>query len=206
MSQNLKTITKQNLRTHTQKNLRIDVTISWSAPAYIRGRRQWLRVHNSTLTHLSVLYKEQAEGILAAEVEHINVILHSYLQDRQREREKNTLQLWFQTLWLWTRISNPVKSRQNSVHNFKENKWASLSPVFSKNGTHTHHRIVGRYSPLIISFLDILLLSLSSFFCLRPSVALQRLGSAPVCGVHVCTPVCELQTCMNASKATSLRG
>ncbi len=159
---------KNNTQTKTKnthkKNLRIDVTISWGAPAYVRGCRQWLRVHTSTLTHLSILYKEQAEGILAAEVEHINVILHSYLQDRQRERETH-YDCDFrhcgcgqdsQTLLRADRIQFIISGKINGP------LFLQYFQRMAHTHTHTHHRIVGKYMILWSSlFFDILLLSLS---------------------------------------------
>lgn len=40
-----------------------------------------------TLTHLPVLYKQNADGVLAAEVEYVNVVLNSHLQEWLHPRE-----------------------------------------------------------------------------------------------------------------------
>lgn len=37
------------------------------------------RFSQETLTHLSVFYKQHADGVLATEVEYINVVLNSHL-------------------------------------------------------------------------------------------------------------------------------
>lgn len=45
-----------------------------------------------TLTHLPVLYKQHADGVLAAEVEYVNVVLNSHLREwlRPRRGERRT--------------------------------------------------------------------------------------------------------------------
>lgn len=42
------------------------------------------RSGREALTHLSVLYKQHADGVLATEVEHVNVILNGHLREQSQ--------------------------------------------------------------------------------------------------------------------------
>lgn len=42
---------------------------------------EWRDLSWKTLTHLPILYKQHADGVLAAEVEYVNVVLNSHLRE-----------------------------------------------------------------------------------------------------------------------------
>ena len=72
-------------------------TVTWPSvfqwePTAVRSWRQcdfntFMWRDSKTLTHLPVLYKQHADGVLAAEVEYVNVVLNSHLRDGFKFKE-----------------------------------------------------------------------------------------------------------------------
>lgn len=64
-----------NLCTCSYWRLCVSLTSAWFSSFGVK------RFIQETLTHLAILYKQHADGVLGAEVEYVNVVLNSHLRE-----------------------------------------------------------------------------------------------------------------------------
>lgn len=97
-----------------------------------------------TLTHLPVLHKQHADGVLAAEVEYVNVVLNSNLRerlnprrrdDKRRHRKHNTDNYSSSALQGWTLVVLVDKSPLGILLSQKHTHSRYCSLIFHHTGS-----------------------------------------------------------------------